>query len=60
MQPEPLYRWYWKAKLPDRRGEVFRVIARGTMNSALIEFVRDGWRCVTSRNALRRIKSDAA
>jgi hypothetical protein len=52
---ETLYRWFWRAKLPQRHGETFRVICRGAMNSCLIEFM-DGWRCVTSRNALRKIK----
>lgn len=50
------YRWFWKAKLPHRRGQVFRVIARGALNSCLIEF-DDGGRYVTSRNALRKDKT---
>jgi hypothetical protein len=49
-----LYRWHWRARLPERHGETFRVLARGTLNSCLIEFLSDGWRVVTSRNALRR------
>jgi hypothetical protein len=49
-----LYRWRWRARLPERHGETFRVLVRGALNSCLIEFTRDGWRCVTSRNALRR------
>ena len=36
-----------------RKGERCRVVARGTMNSALVEF-EDGYRTVTSRNGLRR------
>ncbi len=48
-----LYRWYWKARLPERRGQLFRVLARGRMNSCRIEF-DDGWQVVTSRNALRK------
>ena len=36
-----------------RKGQRCRVLARGRMNSALVEF-DDGWRMVTSRNALRR------
>ena len=59
------YRWAWGPKpgydrgsLPrmfdrDRKGERCRVLARGRMNSALIEF-EDGYRVVTSRNGLRR------
>jgi hypothetical protein len=38
----------------DRKGEACRVLARGPMNSALVEFESDGWRVVTSRNGLRR------
>lgn len=37
----------------DRKGERCRVVARGRMNSALVEF-EDGARFVTSRNGLRR------
>jgi len=36
-----------------RKGQRCRVLARGKMNSCLLEF-DDGWRMVTSRNALRR------
>ena len=36
-----------------RKGQFFRVICRGTMNSCLIEF-EDGFRAVTSRNAIRK------
>lgn len=55
---ETIYRWHWKKRLPERRGELFRVIVRGaSMNSCLIEFLSDGWRVVTSRNALRRMKA---
>lgn len=37
----------------DRKGQRCRVLARGKMNSALLEF-EDGFRVVTSRNGLRR------
>jgi hypothetical protein len=47
------YRWHWRARLPERRGQLFRVLARGSLNSCLIEF-QDGTRIITSRNALRR------
>ena len=50
----PFYRWTWRARLPERRGMVFRVFCRGRMNACLIEFA-DGARFVTSRNALRRM-----
>jgi hypothetical protein len=44
-----LYRWNRQG----RKGQRCRVIARGKMNSALVEFA-DGYRMVTSRNALRK------
>jgi hypothetical protein len=51
-----LYRWHWRARLPERRGQLLRVLVRGTLNSCLVEFVEDGARYVTSRNALRRVR----
>jgi hypothetical protein len=60
--PEYPYRWAWGsqprwdrpgARALDRKGERCRVVARGSMNSALLEF-EDGFRVVTSRNGLRR------
>lgn len=51
---EVFYRWHWRARLPERHGELFRVLCRGALNSCLIEFLSDGRRVVTSRNALRR------
>jgi hypothetical protein len=53
---ETLYRWFWKARLPERRGQLFRVLVRGKLNSCLIEFEEDGWRVVTNRNALRKAR----
>lgn len=37
-----------------RKGERCRVIARGKMNSCVIEFESDGYRVCTSRSGLRR------
>jgi hypothetical protein len=51
---EQFYRWYWRAKLPERRGQLFRLICRGSLNSCLIEFLSDGYRVVSSPNALRK------
>lgn len=51
-EPWP-YVWVWKARLPERRGQRFRVLARGALNACLVEF-QDGARFITSRNALRR------
>lgn len=53
---EQLYRWHWKARMPERHGQLFRVLVRGKLNSCLVEFINDGWRMVTSRNALRKDK----
>jgi hypothetical protein len=45
-----LYRW----KRMDRKGQLCRVLVRGGNNSCLVEFVEDGFKAVTSRNALRK------
>ena len=52
----PLYRFCWgnNPKRATMQGRVCRVICRGTMNSAMIEFTDNGQREVVSRNALRR------
>ncbi|UFN47136.1 hypothetical protein LPC08_13975 [Roseomonas sp. OT10] len=52
--PGRLYRWCWRARLPERHGQPCRMLARGTLNSCLLEF-EDGTRVITSRNAIRRI-----
>lgn len=76
------YIWRWRARLPDRHGQAFRVLALGRananapaafkiplatvcmrrrvrpgLNSCLIEFLSDGCRFVTSRNALARARA---
>jgi len=48
--------WFWRSKLPERKGQPCRVIVRGRMNSILVEFV-DGFTVVTSRYAVRRINN---
>jgi hypothetical protein len=45
--------WRIKTRLPERKGERCRVIARGKLNSCLVEFA-DGTRVVTSRWSLRK------
>lgn len=45
--------WWWRENLPHRKGWPCRVIARGALNSALIEFL-DGDRHVVSRFAFRK------
>ncbi len=47
--------WFWKSRLPDRKGQPCKVLARGKMNNILVEFV-DGYKVVTSRFAVRLIK----
>ena len=46
--------WFWKKWLGDRKGQRCRIVARGTMNSCLIEFEDDGYRVITSRYAVRK------
>jgi hypothetical protein len=48
------YRWHWRTKLPDRHGQRCRIIARGRLNSVMVEF-EDGYRVVTSRFAVRKV-----
>ena len=53
-----VYVWGPRLKIPGmavlgRKGQQCRVLARGKMNSALVEFA-DGEQYVVSRNALRR------
>ena len=47
------YVWRVRTRLPERFGQRCRVLVRGAMNSALVEFA-DGYKVVTSRNYLRR------
>ena len=56
--PAPVYRYVWgpRGNLPgalSRKGQRCRLLVRGGMNSALIEF-EDGSQAVVSRNALRK------
>lgn len=48
--------WHWRTTLPERKGTCCRMLARGTMNSALIEF-EDGTRHIVSRFAFRKVKT---
>ena len=47
------YIWHWISRLPDRKGRRCAVVARGRMNSIMVEF-EDGLRVITSRFAVRR------
>uniref|UniRef100_A0A6M3XH07 Uncharacterized protein n=1 Tax=viral metagenome TaxID=1070528 RepID=A0A6M3XH07_9ZZZZ len=55
-----VYRYVWKNNEKRRMlyGRHCRVLARGTMNSALVEFVDTGQRECISRNALRRVAGE--
>jgi hypothetical protein len=46
--------WRWRTNLPERFGQPCRVLARGRMNSALVEF-EGGLQHVVSRFAVRRV-----
>jgi hypothetical protein len=49
-----VYRWDRQG----RKGKFCKLICRGTRNSCLLEF-EDGYRMVTSRNAIMKRKADA-
>lgn len=51
--PGATFRAPWLGDGVDRAGQRCRVVARGGMNSALVEFA-DGYRVVTSRGGLRK------
>lgn len=51
------YYWRVKTRFPERFGTKCRVLVRGSMNSALVEF-EDGFLVVTSRNYLRRYQHE--
>lgn len=46
--------WYWKSRLPERKGQTCKILAFGKMNSILVEF-QDGYKVITSRYAVRKI-----
>jgi hypothetical protein len=48
-----IYVWRVLTRLPERKGQLCRVLYRGTMNSCLLQF-EDGHKTVTSRNYFRR------
>lgn len=45
--------WWWRSRLPERKGQRCEVLARGRMNSALVRFA-DGYQVITSRYAVRK------
>ena len=50
-----IYRWHRMG----RKDQICRVLVRGKRNSCLVEFLPDNYRAVTSRNALRKVVSNA-
>lgn len=50
------YAWHNNAKRQTLYLRACRVLARGKMNSALVEFEDNRQREIVSRNALRRLK----
>ena len=50
------YIWFWKKRLPGRKGKACKVLARGKMNSILVEF-SDGYKVITSRYAVRKSRN---
>lgn len=48
--------WFWRSRLPRRKGQRCRVLARGSMNSVLVEF-EDETKTVTSRYAVRKART---
>jgi len=53
------YVWRVKARLPERKGTLCRVLVRSRMNSCLVEF-EDGERFVTSRQYVRKANPSPA
>jgi len=50
------YIWRVKTRLPERYMTLCKVIARGKLNSCLVEF-EDGYRFVTSRNYVMKLET---
>ena len=46
--------WRVRTRLPERFRQRCRILARGSMNTILVEF-EDGYRVATSRNYVRRL-----
>ena len=51
------YVWFWRVRLPERKGQLCRVLVRGKKNSVLVEF-EDGYKVVTSRYAVRKAHNE--
>ena len=46
--------WRWHVRIGERFGQPCTVLARGRLNSALVQF-SDGFKVVTSRYAVRKL-----
>lgn len=56
--PDRLYTWFWHELgiHKGRKGKVCRLLACGKLNNAAIEFLEDGFKVVTNRRGLRKLK----
>lgn len=52
MPPDFTYIWFWRRRLPERKGQRCRILVHGT-KSIMIQF-EDGIRVITSLNAIRK------
>lgn len=52
-----VYVWANNCKRLAMKNRICTVVARGKMNSCLIEFIDNGQREIISRNALRRLNA---
>ena len=50
------YVWRVRTRLPERFGQRCRVLARGSLNTAHVQFA-DGFEVFTSRNYLRKAQA---
>lgn len=55
LMPDEWYVWYWRRRLPERKGKLCQVVARGAKGSILVRFP-DGYEVITSRHAVRRVQ----
>lgn len=51
--------WWWRARLPARKGQPCTVTARGKLNTIRVDFP-DGFLVFTSRYAVRGVPAAAA
>lgn len=56
MVNKTIYVYRWGKYRPELKGAHCIVLARGTFNSALVQFLATGERVIVIRNALRKLK----